>query len=164
MESSANPPVVDCASRLRNLLGRRSLCLLLAFVATLAAWPAASDDSDRVGEIARRIAVLEQERDQLRTQLSELRAVRERRGLGNWSLLRHGQTRFEVFELLGAPGKVTNYFTTERWEYPGALGARVQIGPRGRVVGFRMPRGTAAPSLRPRPHSTDQEPDPRLSR
>ena len=49
-------------------------------------------------------------------------------------------SRFEVLRLLGEPGKVSTYDGFERWEYPSALGARVNFDDRGVVVSWKPPR------------------------
>ena len=51
----------------------------------------------------------------------------------NWRRLRIGMSRAEVVGILGEPGKVTSYYAFERWEYPDALGERVDFDERGRV-------------------------------
>jgi outer membrane protein assembly factor BamE (lipoprotein component of BamABCDE complex) len=56
-----------------------------------------------------------------------------------WRRLEKGMSRFDVLRLLGDPGKVSSYDGFERWEYPGALGARVNFDDRGRVVGWIAP-------------------------
>jgi outer membrane protein assembly factor BamE (lipoprotein component of BamABCDE complex) len=59
-----------------------------------------------------------------------------------WGRLREGMSRFDVFRLLGEPGKVSVYDGFERWEYPAALGARVNFDDRGRVASW-WPRRAA---------------------
>lgn len=56
-----------------------------------------------------------------------------------WQRLQRGMSRFDVLRLLGDPGKVSAYDGFERWEYPGALGARVSFDDRGRVAGWIGP-------------------------
>jgi hypothetical protein len=56
-----------------------------------------------------------------------------------WLRLERGMSRFDVVRLLGDPGKVSSYDGFERWEYPGALGARVNFDDRGRVQGWIAP-------------------------
>ena len=56
-----------------------------------------------------------------------------------WLRLQRGMSRFDVLRLLGEPGKVSAYDGFERWEYPAALGARVNFDDRGRVVGWIAP-------------------------
>ena len=58
---------------------------------------------------------------------------------GRWLRLQRGMSRFDVLRLLGDPGKVSAYDGFERWEYPGALGARVNFDDRGRVAGWIAP-------------------------
>jgi hypothetical protein len=60
-----------------------------------------------------------------------------------WGRLREGMSRFDVFRLLGEPGKVSVYDGFERWEYPAALGARVNFDDRGEVASWwpRPPAG-----------------------
>lgn len=53
-----------------------------------------------------------------------------------WRLLRLGMSRFDVLRILGEPGKVTRYYAFERWEYPAALGRRVNFDERGRLIGW----------------------------
>jgi outer membrane protein assembly factor BamE (lipoprotein component of BamABCDE complex) len=50
-----------------------------------------------------------------------------------WRQLRIGMTRYQVLRLLGEPGKITRYYAFERWEYPDALGKRVNFDERGRL-------------------------------
>jgi hypothetical protein len=56
-----------------------------------------------------------------------------------WLRLERGMSRWDVLRLLGDPGKVSTYDGFERWEWPGALGARVNFDDRGRVVGWVAP-------------------------
>jgi outer membrane protein assembly factor BamE (lipoprotein component of BamABCDE complex) len=58
---------------------------------------------------------------------------------GRWAKLRQGMTRFDVLQLLGEPGKLSSYDGFERWEYPAALGARVNFDDRGKVSSW-LPR------------------------
>jgi hypothetical protein len=53
-----------------------------------------------------------------------------------WGKLRRGMSRFDVFRLLGEPGKVSAYDGFERWEYPAALGAQVNFDDRGEVASW----------------------------
>jgi outer membrane protein assembly factor BamE (lipoprotein component of BamABCDE complex) len=52
---------------------------------------------------------------------------------GRWRQLRLGMTQSEVLQILGEPGKVTRYYAFERWEYPDALGQRVNFDERSRL-------------------------------
>jgi outer membrane protein assembly factor BamE (lipoprotein component of BamABCDE complex) len=60
-----------------------------------------------------------------------------------WGRLREGMSRFDVLRLLGEPGKVSVYDGFERWEYPAALGRRVNFDDRGEVASWwpRRPAG-----------------------
>ena len=40
----------------------------------------------------------------------------------SWQRLNRGMSRFDVFRILGEPGKVASYDGFERWEYPDLLG------------------------------------------
>jgi hypothetical protein len=51
----------------------------------------------------------------------------------SWRALRIGMSRYEVLRILGEPGKVTRYYAFERWEYPDALGRRLNFDERGRL-------------------------------
>jgi hypothetical protein len=42
----------------------------------------------------------------------------------------------EVLHALGPPGRVTSYYGFQRWEYPDALGARVNFDDRGRLIAW----------------------------
>jgi hypothetical protein len=50
-----------------------------------------------------------------------------------WAQLRVGMSELDVLRLLGEPGKVTRYYAFERWEYPDALGRRLNFDERGRL-------------------------------
>ena len=52
-------------------------------------------------------------------------------------------SRFDVFRILGEPGKVASYDGFERWEYPDLRGGRVNFDDTGAVVGWRLPPGAA---------------------
>jgi hypothetical protein len=107
-------------------------------------------------ELAARVRALENEVVELAAEVQrlerQLAAQRARRGatptaaraegwreLRNWRSLRKGMSRFEVMQLLGEPGKVSDYYSFERWEYPDALGGRVNFDSSGSVVGWRPP-------------------------
>ena len=51
-----------------------------------------------------------------------------------WARLRVGMSQLEVLRLLGEPGKITRYYAFDRWEYPDALGRRVDFDARGRLM------------------------------
>ncbi len=50
-----------------------------------------------------------------------------------WRQLRLGMSPAEVVARLGEPGKVTIYYAFVRWEYPDALGLRLNFDERGRL-------------------------------
>ncbi len=107
-------------------------------------------------ELAARVQALEKQVVELEAEVQRLErrlaAQRARRGatppaaqaegwrkLRNWKSLHKGMSRFEVMRLLGEPGKVSDYYAFERWEYPDALGGRVNFDSSGSVVGWRPP-------------------------
>jgi hypothetical protein len=51
-----------------------------------------------------------------------------------WQQLRGGMTQADVARLLGPPGRVTTYYGFQRWEYPDALGQRVDFDESGRLL------------------------------
>ena len=57
----------------------------------------------------------------------------------SWAHLARGMSRFDVFRILGEPGKVASYDGFERWEYPDLLGGRVNFDDEGALVGWRLP-------------------------
>jgi hypothetical protein len=59
----------------------------------------------------------------------------------SWQRLARGMSRFDVFRILGEPGKVASYDGFERWEYPDLRGGRVNFDDAGRVMGWRLPPG-----------------------
>jgi len=67
----------------------------------------------------------------------------------SWTHLTKGMSRFDVFRILGEPGKVSSYDGFERWEYPDLLGGRVNFDDAGAVVGWRPPPAPRSPSVRP---------------
>ena len=91
--------------------------------------------SAEVQRLERQLAA-EQAQSRAKPQVAHAEGWRERR---NWRSLRKGMSRFEVMRLLGEPGKVSDYYAFERWEYPDALGGRVNFDSGGSVVGWRPP-------------------------
>jgi hypothetical protein len=63
-----------------------------------------------------------------------------------WQLLGRGMSRFDVFRILGEPGKVASYDGFERWEYPDLLGGRVNFNDEGALVGWRPPPEPGRPA------------------
>lgn len=53
-----------------------------------------------------------------------------------WRELRAGMSQADVLRILGTPGRVTTYTGFQRWEYPGALGERVNFDEAGRLLAW----------------------------
>lgn len=132
------------------------LCATLLQLAPGAARAGEEEVAARVRALEKEVAELAAETRRLERQLAEQRARRgapppaaRREGWRqprNWKSLRKGMSRFEVMQLLGEPGKVSSYYSFERWEYPDALGGRVNFDSTGSVVGWRPPPpGSTAP-------------------
>jgi hypothetical protein len=68
-----------------------------------------------------------------------------------WEQLRRGMSRFDVFRILGEPGKVSSYDGFERWEYPDLLGGRVNFDDSGALLGWRPPRESRRPPAKTGP-------------
>lgn len=69
--------------------------------------------------------------------------------LASWERLGRGMSRFDVFRILGEPGKVSSYDGFERWEYPDLRGGRVNFDDAGALLSWRLP-----PDLRRLPAKT----------
>jgi len=88
----------------------------------------------RLGALQLRLGQLEHE---LATRpRPESRANEPWRDLAVWKTLRGGMTEADVLRILGPPGRVTTYYGFQRWEYPDALGARVNFDERGRLIAW----------------------------
>src|SRR5262245_51612502 len=82
----------------------------------------------RLGMLQLRLASLEHE---LAARPGPESAPREPwRDLAVWKTLRPGMSQADVARVLGPPGRVTTYYGFQRWEYPDALGARVNFDER----------------------------------
>jgi len=125
------------------------LCAMLLQLAPGITQAGEEDVAARVRALEKQVAELAAEVQRLERQLA---AQRARRGATpraasaegwleprNWRSLRKGMSRFEVMQLLGEPGKVSDYYSFERWEYPDALGGRVNFDSGGSVAGWRPP-------------------------
>ena len=125
------------------------LCAMLLQLAPGTTLAGEEELAARVRALEKQVALLSAEVQRLERQLA---AQRVRRGatpraaraegwreLRNWKSLRKGMSRFEVMQLLGEPGKVSDYYSFERWEYPDALGGRVNFNSGGSVAGWRPP-------------------------
>lgn len=119
-----------------------SLCALAALAgpAAQAAEPADEACPAQRALLEKRLAFLQQRLADLEHDL----ASRPRpeagseawRDLGAWRSLRNGMSEAEVLRILGPPGRVTSYYGFVRWEYPDALGARVNFDERGRLIAW----------------------------
>jgi hypothetical protein len=131
------------------------LCVMGLQLAPGGAWAGEEEAAERVRALEQEVAELAAEVERLERQLA-IQATRRgarapaarREGWReprNWRSLRKGMSRFEVMQLLGEPGKVSTYYAFERWEYPDALGGRVNFDSSHSVVGWRPPPpGSAA--------------------
>ena len=54
----------------------------------------------------------------------------------SWQRLRVGMSQLEVLRLLGEPGRTTRYYAFTRWEYPDALGRRVNFDEHERLLSW----------------------------
>ncbi len=54
----------------------------------------------------------------------------------SWHQLRVGMSQLEVLRILGEPGKTTRYYAFTRWEYPDALGRRVNFDEHERLLSW----------------------------
>jgi hypothetical protein len=119
-----------------------ALAALLALAAPGggAAEPAADTCPTQKALLEKRLAFLQQRLQQLEHELaSRPRPDADReawRDPGTWHSLRNGMSEAEVLRILGAPGRVTGYYGFVRWEYPDALGARVDFDERGRLIAW----------------------------
>ncbi len=116
-----------------------ALCALACSFSAAAA-PAGPD------ACAARARLLEQRLDALRAHVQHLEhelASRPKapprepwREPAAWRELRVGMSQADVLRILGAPGRVTTYTGFQRWEYPDALGARVNFDDSGRLLAW----------------------------
>lgn len=130
-------------------------CLLISFGAgpTLAQTSETEQLRARVKALERTVAELEAKLRALEAQTpggscggaSAAAPAESWRDPACWERLRKGMSRFAVLRLLGEPGKLSAYEGFERWEYPAALGARVNFNEHGEVVSWRPPPPEAQP-------------------
>lgn len=71
-----------------------------------------------------------QTRDPVRAERADWRSP------ASWRRLRVGMSQLEVLRILGEPGKITRYYAFTRWEYPDALGRRVDFDERERLLSW----------------------------
>ena len=116
------------------------ISLALAAPVALAAQPAADACADQLALMQKRLAFLQQRLGNLEHELasrpSAEAAADAWRDPATWRLLRNGMSQADVLRLLGPPGRVTAYYGFLRWEYPDALGARVNFDERGRLIAW----------------------------
>ena len=125
------------------------LCATLLQLAPGTTQAGEEDVAARVRALEKQVVELAAEVQRLERRLAAQRARRGEtppaaradgwRELRSWRSLRKGMSRFEVMQLLGEPGKVSDYYAFERWEYPDALGGRVNFDSSGSVAGWRPP-------------------------
>lgn len=58
------------------------------------------------------------------------------RNPSSWRRLRLGMSQAQVIRILGEPGRITRYYAFTRWEYPDALGLRVNFDEHGRLLAW----------------------------
>jgi hypothetical protein len=123
------------------------LAMLLALLG--AAWTTtASAEEGARDPCATRVALLEKRLAALQLRLQGLEhelASRPRpevapaegwRDAAAWRRLRNEMSQADVLRILGAPGRVTTYYGFQRWEYPDALGQRVDFDESGRLIAW----------------------------
>jgi hypothetical protein len=115
----------------------------LALLAALATLPARAGENEalraRIDELERRVAELSAALAETKRECAQSPHARGWEDPARWAALEKGMSRFQVFELLGEPGKVASYDGFERWEYPDFKGGRVNFDDAGRVAGWRTP-------------------------
>ena len=116
------------------------ISLALAAPIALAAQPAADACADQLATMQKRLAFLQQRlgilEHELASRPSAEAAADAWRDPASWRSLRNGMSQADVLRVLGAPGRVTAYYGFIRWEYPDALGRRVNFDERGRLIAW----------------------------
>jgi hypothetical protein len=117
------------------------IALLVQLIALpLAAQPAEDACAPRLALFEKRLAFLQHRLNTLEHELATRPAAGAAgelwRDPGAWQRLRLGMSQADVVRTLGAPGRSTAYYGFERWEYPDALGQRVNFDDRGRLIGW----------------------------
>lgn len=114
--------------------------LALAAAIGSAAEPAADPCPAQRALLEKRLAFLQRRLHDLEHELASRprpeAALDAWRSAGAWQALRNGMPEAEVLRILGPPGRVTTYYGFRRWEYPDALGARVNFDERGRLIAW----------------------------
>ena len=105
----------------------------------------AETGAERARELERRVRSLESEVARLEAELARTRGAAPApdawKRSESWRRLRRGMSHFEVYAVLGEPGRETRYDGFERWDYPDFLGGRASFDDAGRLVGWRPPPG-----------------------
>ncbi len=83
------------------------------------------------------LALVALEAPELRAQTADSpRLARGAPRAESWQRLRVGMSQLEVLRLLGEPGRTTRYYAFTRWEYPDALGRRVNFDEKDRLLSW----------------------------
>ena len=131
-----------------------SRALLSIAILLLGLRPALADPSE-IEVLRARSAALEQRVEELERALQTnssqagcdaVAAPESWRNRQNWERLRKGMSRFDVWRILGEPGKVSSYDGFERWEYPDLLGGRVSFDDAGVLSAWRPPPPPSRPT------------------
>lgn len=113
---------------------------VLAAPLALSAQPAGDVCADQLALREKRLAFLSQRltnlEHELATRPSPEAAADAWRDPASWRALRNGMSQADVLRVLGPPGRVTAYYGFLRWEYPDALGGRVNFDERGRLIAW----------------------------
>lgn len=117
-------------------------CLGLAALAgsALAADAPADPSALRIAMLEKRLYFLQQRLNELEHELSTRprseAAAEAWRNDAAWHQLRLGMSQADVLRILGAPGRTTTYYGFQRWEYPDALGKRVDFDESGQLISW----------------------------
>jgi hypothetical protein len=124
-------------------LRRRSLALVLGSLAAplaLTAQPASDACAEQLALREKRLVFLQQRLANLEHELASRPAPAAAsdawRDPASWRALRNGMSQADVLRVLGPPGRVSAYYGFLRWEYPDALGTRVNFDERGRLIAW----------------------------
>jgi len=120
-----------------RVLGLTALCALAAPL-VLHADAALDACTTRLSLYEKRLAALQFRLQNLEHELAARPSAEAARDAWQhretWQQLRGGMSQAEVARILGPPGHVTSYYGFQRWEYPDALGARVDFDEQGRLL------------------------------
>ena len=116
-----------------------ALCALAVSLGAAATPPESDTCAARARLLEQRLDALRARVQVLEHELASRPATPARepwRDPGVWRGLRVGMSQADVLRILGAPGRVTTYTGFQRWEYPDALGARVNFDDTGRLLAW----------------------------